>query len=109
MTEAKDERKESSQDMSQGSSPEKEEQTQERSQDRNQDREVTFDIKEHIGVLSQQNKGWKKELNIVAWNNGAAKYDIRDWNENHQSMKRGITLNKEEAQTLVELLSAIKP
>lgn len=74
----------------------------------NQDREVTFEIKEHIGVLSEQAKGWRKELNMVAWNNGAAKLDIRDWNENHQSMKRGVTLNKEEAKELLQLLNAME-
>ena len=79
----------------------------EEKKERNGEREVTFDIKEHIGVLSEQAKGWKKELNMVAWNNGAAKFDIRDWNETHESMRRGITLNKEEAKSLYDLLGAV--
>ena len=30
--------------------------------------DFTFEIVEHIGVLSQTNNGWKKELNLVSWN-----------------------------------------
>ena len=33
-------------------------------------REVTFEIKEHIGVISENNKGWTKEVNLVSWNGG---------------------------------------
>lgn len=46
------------------------------------DREVTFEITEHLGVIAAYSTGWKKELNIVSWNGGAPKYDIRDWDPN---------------------------
>ena len=32
------------------------------------EREVTFDIQRHIGVISKNDTGWRKELNIVSWN-----------------------------------------
>lgn len=44
---------------------------------------ITFEIKEKITVLNQNQSGWNKELNIVSWNEGALKYDIREWNEDH--------------------------
>ena len=30
--------------------------------------ELKFEIKEHIGTVSESSKGWTKELNIVSWN-----------------------------------------
>lgn len=75
--------------------------------DKDTNREVTFDITEHIGVLSESTKGWKKELNLVAWNGGNSKYDIRDWAEGHEKMSRGITLNKDEVKALSDLLNGI--
>ena len=65
---------------------------------------VTFEFVEHIGVVSIYPTGWKKELNMVAWNGGSPKYDIRDWDPEHEHMSRGITLHKDEAQKLLELL-----
>lgn len=62
-----------------------------------------FEIKEHIGVLMERPSGWRKELNIVSWNGGAPKYDIREWDEAHEKMTRGITLTEEEFAELVRL------
>ena len=56
------------------------------------DRDVTFEIIEEIGIISTQDTGWTKEINLVRWNGGMAKYDIRDWDPYHQKMSRGITL-----------------
>ena len=33
--------------------------------------QITFEIKEHIGVLCVYHTGWKKELNLVSWNGNA--------------------------------------
>lgn len=30
--------------------------------------EISFEIVEHIGVLSTGSKGWTKELNLISWN-----------------------------------------
>jgi hypothetical protein len=38
---------------------------------------------EHIGVLDvidNREEKWTKEVNLVAWNGGKPKIDIRDWN-----------------------------
>lgn len=66
--------------------------------------EIRFDIKQHLGVLSVSNRGWKKELNLVSWNGGNAKLDLRDWDETHEKMGKGVTLTPEEAEKLYELL-----
>ncbi len=66
--------------------------------------EVKFEIKEHIGVLSESAKGWTKELNIVSWNGGAPKYDLRDWSPDHEKMGKGVTMTEAEVQKLKELL-----
>lgn len=68
---------------------------------------IRVEIKKHIGVLSEKGSGWKKELNIVSWNNGEAKFDIREWSEDHERMSRGITLTDEEAEELKELLEKV--
>ena len=66
--------------------------------------ELKYEIAEELGVLSENEKGWRKELNLISWNEREPKYDIRDWNPNHDRMSKGITLNKEEAEALYEIL-----
>ena len=63
-----------------------------------------YEIIEEIGVLSESQKGWRKELNLISWNNGTPKYDIRDWAPEHEKMGKGITLSEEEIRKLKELL-----
>lgn len=72
------------------------------------EREVTFDIQRHIGVISKNNTGWRKELNIVSWNSGKPKFDIRDWDQDHERMGRGITLIDRDMKKLVELYREYK-
>ena len=66
--------------------------------------ELKYDIVERLGVLSEDAKGWKKELNLVSWNERAPKYDLRSWNAEHTRMSKGITLTKEEVEILSSLL-----
>lgn len=69
--------------------------------------ELKFFIKENLGVISEGSKGWKKEVNLVSWNDRKAKLDIRDWYESHEKMGKGITLSKEELIELKEILNKI--
>ena len=69
--------------------------------------EIKFEIKEELGVLSESAKGWTKELNLVSWNDGAPKYDLRDWAPNHEKMGKGITLSADEVQELYKILGKI--
>ena len=63
-----------------------------------------FEIKEKIGVLSTSKSGWSKELNLISWNDKEAKYDIREWNPEHDKMEKGVTFTKEELFELKEIL-----
>lgn len=72
--------------------------------------DIRVDIQYHFGELSRVssegkvNNGWAKELNIVSWNGGVPKYDIRDWSPDHTRMSRGITLTEPEIKALKKLL-----
>ncbi|MEB3429553.1 PC4/YdbC family ssDNA-binding protein [Citroniella saccharovorans] len=66
--------------------------------------DIKYEIIENLGVLGTSSNGWQKEINLVSWNERAAKYDIRDWNPDHTRMSKGITLSKEEAKLLSEIL-----
>ena len=65
--------------------------------------DIKYDIIKEIGVLSKNAKGWQKELNLISWNGGAAKYDIRDWAPDHEKMGKGTTLTEEEIENLKEM------
>ncbi|QOY37894.1 YdbC family protein [Anaerobacillus isosaccharinicus] len=67
--------------------------------------EIKFDIEETFGEISESAKGWKKELNLISWNGRPAKFDLREWDPNHQKMGKGITLSKEELKALKVLLN----
>lgn len=69
--------------------------------------DIKFEIKETIGILSESTKGWKKELNLVSWNDKDPKYDIREWSPDHAKMGKGITLTKEELGKLRDMLRGI--
>ena len=69
--------------------------------------EIKYEIKEEIAVLSESPKGWRKELNLISWNDGEPKYDLREWAPNHEKMSKGITLTKEEAKKLHKALGSI--
>ena len=68
--------------------------------------DIKFEIRKEIGVLSENAKGWRKELNLISWNDAAPKYDIRDWAPEHEKMGKGVTLTKEEAESLLKLLGS---
>ena len=67
--------------------------------------DIRYEIIDTIGVLSETPSGWTKEVNLISWNGGAPKYDIRDWSPDHEKMGKGITLTSDEAQALADLLS----
>lgn len=75
---------------------------------REQEQEYSLKIVEHIGVISQTVTGWNKELNIINWG-GKDKYDIRDWDENHERLSRGVTLTADEMRQLITLLKKVEP
>lgn len=71
--------------------------------------EIDFKLIEELGVLETYQTGWTKEVNVVSWNGGVPKIDIRDWDPEHERMSRGVTLHTAEAKRLVDALSGRFP
>lgn len=69
--------------------------------------EIKYEIVETVAVLSEGNKGWKKELNLISWNGREPKYDIRDWSDDHTKMGKGVTLSLSELQVLKESIAKL--
>ncbi len=69
-------------------------------------REIEFKLIRNVGTIAEYQSGWTKELNVIAWNGGAPKFDIRDWDPEHDHMSRGITLHESEVAKLFELLQS---
>ena len=67
--------------------------------------ELTYEITETLGVLSETARGWTKELNLVSWNGREPKYDIREWSPDHTKMGKGVTLSDEEFQMLKAIIT----
>jgi hypothetical protein len=68
--------------------------------------ELKYDTIKKVGVLSESSKGWTKELNLISWNGREPKYDLRDWDPEHQKMGKGVTLSEEELMKLKGLLKS---
>ena len=69
--------------------------------------EIKYEIVKEIGILSENAKGWRKELNLVSWNGAKPKYDIRDWAPGREKMGKGITLTQEELDALRDFIDNI--
>lgn len=67
-----------------------------------------YDIVDEVGVLSESPNGWRKELNLVSWNDRDTKYDIREWAPEHEKMRKGITLTADELVELKSILNEIE-
>lgn len=69
--------------------------------------DIKFEITSNFGALSENAKGWKKEVSLVSWNDREPKYDIRDWSPAHDKMGKGITLTADEIKNLRDILNRI--
>lgn len=69
--------------------------------------EFSYEIVEEIAVLSENQKGWRKEFNLVSWNGRPPKFDLRDWAPNHEKMGKGITLTNEEFEELSKIIKTM--
>ena len=68
---------------------------------------VEFTIHEHIAVLDRyegREVPWTREINVVSWNGGQPRIDIRDWSSDHHRMSRGITMTEEQAMKMAAAL-----
>ena len=72
---------------------------------RRENSKVTCDVLENLVVFGQRkDSGWTKEANIVCWNGGSPKLDIREWDPDHERMSKGVTLYEAEAEKLARIL-----
>jgi hypothetical protein len=73
------------------------------------DEDQTFNCRiiKSYGIFSAGIKYWNKEVNLVSWNNGPVKLDIRLWQKNHKKCGKGVTLTREETKKLLKLLNEI--
>jgi hypothetical protein len=69
--------------------------------------DIKYEVTKHIGVLSESSKGWRKEFNLISWNDRGPKYDIRDWAPERAKMGKGVTLSEAELTELKRLLEEI--
>ena len=67
--------------------------------------EFSYEILEEVAVLSENARGWRKDLNLISWNGRPPKFDLREWAPDHEKMGKGITLTNEE---FAELSKTIK-
>ena len=68
------------------------------------EQEITFEVMEQLTVLSVNDKGWSKEVNVISWNGGEPKCDIRSWSPDHTKMSKGTTLSEQEFSNLVRFI-----
>ena len=70
-------------------------------------KEFSYEIIEEIGTIgSPTASGWSTRLNLISWNGGTPKLDIRSWNEDMTRMGKGGTFSKEDAKDLEVLLNS---
>lgn len=72
-------------------------------------REFKYEVLEHYGTVSTSDDGKiAMEVNLISYNDSPAKVDVRTWNKETGKMYKGITLTKDEAKILGQILQGIK-
>lgn len=64
--------------------------------------DISCEIVEQLLVIEERNAGWNLELNLIKWNGGEPKYDIRPWNEDHSRSGKGLTLTLDNLRAIVK-------
>lgn len=65
---------------------------------------MTMNVIKKIAVISGEEKGYRKELNLVSWNGREPKLDLRNWSPEGQALK-GLTMTEDEAKELRKVLN----
>lgn len=71
------------------------------------EKKITCEIVRQIMVLSENEKGYTKEINLISWNGTEPKYDIRNWHPGREKSGKGITLTEAEAVALMDALKEV--
>ena len=67
-------------------------------------KEIQYEIVKEIAVLSTNDSGYTKEINLISLNGNKPKYDIRSFSPNREKCGKGITLTADEAAALLKAL-----
>ena len=74
-------------------------------------KDITFEIKQKIAVLSENDSGYSKQANIISWNGGKPQLDIRMWKVQQDGTQRplkGIPLTADETKGLIEAIKGLE-
>ena len=71
------------------------------------EKSITCEIVRPIAVLSENERGYTKEINLVSWNGANPKFDIRNWHPGRERSGKGITLTKEEIMNLMDAMEEV--
>ena len=71
------------------------------------EKNVTCEIVRSIAVLSENERGYTKEINLVSWNGADPKFNIGNWHPGREKSGKGITLTEEETIALMEALKEV--
>ena len=69
-------------------------------------KEIKYEIIKKIASISKKGD-WDLELNYVSWNGRDPKLDLRKWGNDHTKLSKGVTISKDEAISLKEILNQI--
>lgn len=64
------------------------------------------EVLKHLSDLGTNKNGWTKEVNVVSWGGNEPKYDIREWDPNHERMGKGATFTQEQFVALKDYLKS---
>lgn len=67
------------------------------------------DIVCRLGSMPKPYGDYNLEVNIIKWNKGRAKLDIRSWNKNGVQPTKGVTFTREEYYWLISTLCRVNP
>ena len=65
---------------------------------------MKMEVIKKIALISGSETGYRKELNIVSWNEKEPKYDLRGWSPEGITLK-GVALTEDEAKDLQKVLN----
>lgn len=68
---------------------------------------IKRDITNRFGMIKKTNQNI--EINIISWNEGMKKMDIRVWSTDGKYPYKGITLDREEFYAFMDILSRVDP
>ena len=69
--------------------------------------DFNYEVVEQIATIGEPTpSGWSTQLNLVSWNGKEPRLDIHPWNEDRSRMGKGISLSKEDATELANLLNS---